>query len=195
MARTTLAFVVVALIGLLVAGCSSSDPASSGSGRVRILLTDAPLDLSTTTAVNVTLTEFKLYPAGEPVEDGSGIVVGTPGVGGETVNLLDYQDGATVLVASGEVPEGDYTRIRLVVTSAELVHDDDGDPATPDITEPIFLPSGKVDIPVPFTVGTGETLEITLDFDAQSSVQVNETPGQHRFILRPVVTPVGMSEL
>jgi hypothetical protein len=35
----------------------------------------------------------------------------------------------------------------------------------------------------------GETSDLTLDFDAGASVQVNQT-GSGQYILRPVVTPV-----
>jgi hypothetical protein len=45
-----------------------------------------------------------------------------------------------------------------------------------------------VDVPIQFEVGSGETEQMTLDFDAAASVQVNET-ASGEFILRPVVTP------
>ena len=44
-------------------------------------------------------------------------------------------------------------------------------------------------------IARDETLELTLDFDAEASVQVNATPGQHPYILRPVITPVGMRKV
>jgi hypothetical protein len=188
---STILLASAALVFLAVACSSSDDPTGGGSGQVRILLTDAPLDLSTVSAVNVTLTEFLLYPADEP-EDGSGIVMSTPGEGSETLNLLDYQDGQTTLVASVEIPEGSYEKLRLRVAAAELVHDDDGDPDTSDVTEEIFIPSGKVDVPLPFSVAAGESMEITIDFDAQASVKVNTTSGNHPYILRPVIVPVSM---
>ncbi len=63
-------------------------------------------------------------------------------------------------------------------------------PNTPDVVDPIFVPSGKVDVPRPFTIAGGEGVDLTLDFDASLSVQVNEAQGQQEFILRPVITPV-----
>jgi len=109
------------------------------------------------------------------------------------VNLLDYQNEQVLLIATGDVPDGDYARIRMLVSQAELVRDDDGDPDTPDIIEPIFNPSDKVDVPVAFTLSNGENMEITLDFDAALSVQVNQTNGQHPYILRPVINVVEMN--
>ncbi len=191
-------WIVLLAVGMLATiSCSSSDPISGNRARVHVMLTDAPLDLSTVSAVNVTIGEFVLYPAaeGNGNGEGSGITMSTPGAGFETLNLLDYQNGQVVLVASVEIAEGDYERIRLRVESAELVRDDDGDPATPEIVEPIKVPSGKVDVPVPFSITAGTEMEITLDFDAEASVQVNATGGNHPYILRPVITPVGIRTL
>ena len=116
-----------------------------------------------------------------------------PGAAGLTLNLLDYQNGKTTVIGTSDVPPGSYSRIRLVIESAELVRagataDD------PDVIDPIFVPSGKVDIPVPITVTAGTETDVTLDFDAAMSVQVNATSGQQPYILRPVITPVGTSQ-
>jgi hypothetical protein len=45
---------------------------------------------------------------------------------------------------------------------------------------------------VVFSVSGGEETDITLDFDAELSVHVNSTPGQHPYILRPVINVAGM---
>lgn len=191
--RPRLPILGVLLVALLGGACATSDPTDSGTARVRVLLTDAPIDLSAVSAVNVTFTEFTLWPV-QTATDGE-IVMGMPGGGSDTVNLLDYQGGQVTLVASAEVPPGNYQRIRLSISSAELARDDDGDPATPDLVEPIVVPSGKVDVPVAFSVEAGENLEITLDFDAEQSVQVNATAGNPEYLLRPVIVPVGMRRL
>ena len=197
MKRMAMLVLTVAVLAAVIA-CSGNDPTGAGSGNVQVLLTDAPLDLSTVSAVNVTITEFVLYPVDDedPMAEGTGIVMVMPGEGAETLNLLDYQNGATTLVAGADAPEGDYAKIRMIVSAAELVHDHDGDPDTPDIAEPIKVPSGKVQIPVPFHLAAGEGMEITLDFDAERSVQVNSTSSDnHPYILRPVVTPVGVRSM
>lgn len=187
---------VVALIAILMAmfACSSDDPTTPGTGEVRVYLTDAPIDLTGVSAVDVTFSEMTLLPAETSDEEGVPVSLAPVTVSGEaTVNLLDYRDGQVVLLGLAErVPEGDYRRIRLSILAAELVRDDDADPATPDIVEPIEVPSGKIDIPVRFTAIAGEGLDVTLDFDAQASVHVNET-GTSKYVLRPVVTPVGFA--
>lgn len=190
--RPTILLLAILLTAALLSACSS-DPVRTDTAAVRVQLTDAPIDLAGVSAVEVTVDDMVLYPRDDSPEE-DGVELGGPVAvpGGLDVNLLDYQGGQVVFVASGEVPAGSYRRIRLNVSSARLVRDDDGDPATPDLVEEIFIPSGKVDVPVPFSLSAGETKEITLDFDAHASVQVNETGGQHSYILRPVITPAGM---
>jgi hypothetical protein len=169
---------------------SCSDSTLSGNSTVSVLLTDAPIDLTGVSAVNVTLTGVTLQTADD--FDGDGTKLSLMSDGDMFVNLLDYQNGQVLLIATGDVPDGDYAKIRMHVSQADLVRDDDGDPDTPDIVEPIFNPSNKVDVPVPFSLSSGEDMQITLDFDAALSVQVNQTNGQHPYILRPVINVVDM---
>ncbi len=178
------------LLALAVVTISCSDGSSPGGNNVAVLLTDAPIDLTGVSAVNVTLTGVSLRGEGD---DGGGAKLTLTAGDDMVVNLLDYQDGQVVLIATGEVPDGTYSKIRMNVSRAELVRDDDGDPETPEIVEEIFNPSGKVDVPVAFSLTNGEDMEITLDFDAALSVQVNETNGQHPYILRPVINVAGMN--
>jgi len=178
-----------ALIVSVITSCS--DNTLSGNATVSVLLTDAPIDLSGVSAVNVTLIGVSLQTADDA--DGNSMKLSLTSGGDLVINLLDYQNGQVLLIATGDVPDGDYAKIRMLVSQAELVRDDDGDPDTPDIVEPIFNPSHKVDVPVAFTLSNGENMEITLDFDAALSVQVNQTNGQHPYILRPVINVVEMN--
>ena len=177
----------IALILSAMTSCSSSS--MGGDGFVRVRLTDAPLDLSNVSAVNVTVREVTLK--GEEDDEGESERLTLTGGTDMVINLLDYQNGASMLLATGEVPAGTYEKIRFHVVAAELVRDDDNDPDTPEIVEPIFNPSGKVDIPVMFMVSAGSDNEILLDFDAALSVKVNTTGGVHPYILRPVINAVG----
>lgn len=183
--------ILVSLALAVALGCS--DPTSPQTGQVQVLLTDAPIDLSQVTAVNVTIDSVELFPVDGSDEDGMEMV--RPGVStgeGLTLNLLDFQNGETTVLATIDAPAGDYQRLRMYVSAADLVQPDPDDP-TLEIVEPIYVPSGKVDIPVRFTVAGGDTTEVTIDFDAALSVQVNETPGVYKYILRPVIVPVGVN--
>jgi uncharacterized protein DUF4382 len=183
---------ILPLLALAIAfGCS--DPTAPQAGRVMVRLTDAPIDLSNVVAVKVTIDSMELFPVG--ASDDDGMEMERPGVmtgEGLTLNLLDFQNGQSILVASLDAPAGDYTKLRMHVASAELERADPNDPSLT-ITDSIFVPSGKVDVPVPFTVTGGDTTEVTLDFDASLSVQVNATPGGHPYILRPVIVPVAVN--
>jgi hypothetical protein len=178
--------------GVVALAACSCGPTAPSTGTVRVLLTDAPIDMMGVKAVDVTVDGVWLFGAGTDSASATPLLVSGDSVsGGLNLNLLDYQAGKVALAATGDVPVGGYSRVRMHVTSATLVRDDDGDPATPDQVDPIFVPSGKVDVPVYFLVSGGATTEITLDFNAQLSVQVDSTPGQQGYILRPVITPVG----
>ncbi len=197
MKRTLMLLVLVVVTAAVLAACSSGTTTPS-RGNVTILLTDAPLDLAGVKAVNVTLKEMILYPVDEggSSTDACGSTMTLEHVvagAGLTLNLLDYRNGTTVVIATADVPPGTYARVRMEIESAELVRAG-ASPDSPDQVDPIFVPSGKVDIPVGFTVTAGTPTTVTLDFDAGMSVQVNTTNGQHPYILRPVITAVGTSQ-
>ena len=182
-------FHVVGLLLLTVtAVLAACQHAAGGKSNVSVFMTDAPLDLTGVSAVNVTISSVVLYPADETGDDGGVALasgpISTPG--DLTINLLDFRNGAMTFIGSANVPAGSYSRIRLEIVSAELVHDDDGDPNTPDVVSPIVVPSSKVDVVAPFQLSQGDDLALTLDFDAQASVQVNLT-GNDKYLLRPVI--------
>jgi len=189
-----LPFLAFLSILLFAAACNQSSGGthhSSGTATLNVRLTDAPINMSNVQSVNVTLTGVIAYPEDDDVE------FDVPEVGKEmeqetaarpvslmshpaTFDLLTLTGGVSTLLASGEVPAGKYGRIRLEVSSAEIVYQD----AT---TAPLKLDSNKVDVPIHFDLTVNEDASITLDFDAAASVQVNET-ASGTLILRPVVT-------
>jgi hypothetical protein len=185
--------IVVAVSFLLfvwLAACSGAELTGPSSGTLSVYLTDAPIDLDDVTAVNVAVASMSVFPTcDDPEEECPGLLldlIPPEGSDGVVVNLLDYRDGNVILMASEGVPEGAYQKIRMEISAAALLRDDDQDPETPDAVEDIFVPSEKVDVVVPFLISAGEQTEIVLDFDAALSVHLNET-GNHRYILRPVI--------
>lgn len=189
MKRSTVLTVSFLLLAGLAA-CSGTDVTISGSGSLNVYLTDAPIDLDGVNAVNVAVASLTAQPiCDDPDADCPELLLDLlPAEGSDEVvlNLLDYRDGAVILMASEAIPEGAYEKIRMDIAAASLLRDDDMDPDTPDLEEDIFVPSGKVDVVVPFMVSAGELTEIVLDFDAALSVHLHET-GNHRYILRPVI--------
>jgi len=185
---------LVALLALLGSAACSDNPTSPSTARVSVLLTDAPIDLSTVNAVNVTLDRIVLFGDAGMESDEDGMEMDRPNVQdgeGLMLNLLDFQGGQTVTIATLEVPAGRYQKVRMYIREASLAMDDPGDPMI-EVMVPVDVPSSKVDIPVTFTADGGEDTTVVLDFDAELSVQVNETSGGNKeYILRPVITPVG----
>jgi hypothetical protein len=182
-------------VALFLAGACRSGSAGArvenGHGTLTINLTDAPLDLSGVLSVNVTVMGVTVYPQDgdlegnveDPADSGSPPIVLLTHP--DTFDLLTLTGGAVDLLASGEVPAGEYARIRLDVSEATLVYADGS-------TAPLKIDSQKVDVPIHFSVAAGGQTAVTLDFDAGASVQVNET-ANGTLILRPVVTPVSVS--
>jgi uncharacterized protein DUF4382 len=192
--RFVLPYLAFLSILLFTAACNQSSGGthhSSGTATLNVHLTDAPIDLSNVQSVNVTLTGVIVYPEDDDVE------FEVPEVGKDmeqetqthpitllshpaTFDLMTLTGGVSTLLASGEVPAGEYGRIRLEISNAEIVYKD----AT---TAPLKIESNKVDIPIEFKLSVNQDASITLDFDAAASVQVNET-ATGSLILRPVVT-------
>jgi len=186
MKRFPMLVLMLLVAGAFLAACTHS---ATGKSNVSVFMTDAPIDLTGVTAVNVTISGVVLYPADDTGDDG-GVALASGPIsmpGDLTINLLDFRNGATTFLGSAKVPDGSYNRVRLEIVSAELVRDDDGDPNTPDVVSPITVPSSKVDVVAPFQLSQGEDMALTLDFDAQASVQVNQTNGTNTYLLRPVI--------
>ena len=185
-------------VGIALVLSCSSDITGSGGGSLQVYITDAPIDLTGVSAVNVTFTGMVLYQDDEEdgEEDGgmdleiNPVVLANEG----TINLLDFQNGAVILVGSADIPVGTYKKIRLLVSDVTVVQDDDGNPDTPEIVNPVQLSSGKIDIHFSFTLEDGEEADVILDFDAAESVHLNET-GNSKYILRPVVNHVSTTIL
>ena len=205
MNRTT--NIIRALFLLLTAslfGCNSSgnlhgtvDLSSGDEGGVlQIHLTDSPLDLSTVSGVIVTIESILVYPSDDggacevptPVPDPQDLDQSCPPIvimnHPETFDLLTLTDGATDLLAEAMLPSGFYQRIRLIVSSANLVFLDQS-------SAELKIEPHKVDVPIRFELTSGGTTSITLDFQADASVKVNETSSD-KYILRSVVTPVAI---
>jgi len=160
----------------------------TGSGIMKLSLTDAPIDGADVTGVFITINEIQVHTPS------NGWVTMEDFEGPETFNLLDLTRGESEFLGSLELEGGKYTQIRFLLDAPETGA---GRPLSPgcyiefedESTEPLFVPSGSQSgfkAVGAFTVPVNGTVEITADFDVRKSVHQTGA-GSPRYILRPVI--------
>ena len=172
----------------------TSQPAS---GTIDVYVTDAPPDKNVT-AVLLTVSSLEVHLAAaemeqeqEQSESGNQTQEQEQeqeeGNGGEwiTIDISDDMStfdllkvkGIEEFFGSSEVAAGKYTQVRLIVDKAEVAVDY-GEP------QEATVPSGELKIVRPFTVESGETTTLLIDFDAERSVVFT---GSGKIQVKPVV--------
>ena len=131
-------------------GGGTSGAATPATGTVMFLLTDAPID--DLSAIYLKVTEATLIGG-----NGQQTIFS----GNKTINLLDLENFYEP-VSFGEVLAGDYTKIRLQISSLELV-----DKITERSTFLRLPANGKIDLldQGRFTVFPGRTLVVEIDIE------------------------------
>ena len=128
------------------------------SGILNVFLIDAPVELN---HLNITITDLEVHKAGEDGEEGKWIVLvedGVPGI--PEFDLLYYQDGRELHLASNQIETGNYTKIRMYISKAVANKTDD--PSNP---VNLTVPSGKIDVITKFEIGTEERVDVTIDME------------------------------
>jgi len=185
-------FIISAVaLTLFFASCTKE----TGTGILKLSLTDSPVDAENVAGVYITINEIQVH---NPAE---GWVTLEGFEGPQEFDLLDLTRGETSLLGSFELEGGKYTQIRFMLNAPEF---GGGKPVNPgcyiefkdETTEPLFVPSGAqtgFKAVGAFTVPVNGTVEITADFDVRKSIV--ETGGMaHRYILRPVIRLVVENE-
>ena len=178
----SLSSALLAAAYLTLAACGGGGGGTGGVAApaqfatVGIALTDAPTgDVDEALA---TITSIELLG-----EDGKVVLFS----GVETIDLLRLADYSELFAVSDQVPAGTYSKIRLQLSSLELIRrNEDGTIA--ETIDAKLVGNGKIDLNPrgPFFVAAGATLVITLDFDVKKSLKITET-GNGRVIVRPVI--------
>lgn len=166
--------------GLLLAGCwcglmigcgEESTAPQPEQATLRLWLTDKPAAFD---AVNITFTEVSAH------RDNQWVVLSDRT---QTVNLLEWNNGKTLLLGQAEVEAGAYTQIRLQIAAAEVVWQ--GQSFSLDV--PSGAQSG-LKLLANFEVAAGSTYDLVLDFDAQRSIVITGPRQQpNGFKLKPVI--------
>jgi hypothetical protein len=192
-------------VGLLLTACAlvlpgCGDIAGEDTGRITVLLTDAPGDV-----VSAVVTIESIYIQGGTEEDGdeddegSRLYLRTDPV---TTDLLTLRDDVATLVEGAALPEGRYGQLRFVLSGAYIeVEDEEGTsifatagyaeaPAQPDGTLqcPSCAQSGlKINLPAGFEVTEGEEQSVLVDFDVSQSFG-KQAGNSGRWVMHPTIT-------
>jgi len=171
-----------------MAACDADENTMDGeNGKLRLYMTDAPIDTDGIKNVFITFTEIQYHTQGgewstfdefdEPVK----------------LDLLELTRGETELLGFFEMDPGTYTQIRFMLDAPDRGQ---GPPTTPgsylvfedDSTTPLFVPSGGQSgykAVGQFVVPANGVAEVTADFDVRRSVVRAGNSG--RYILKPVI--------
>jgi hypothetical protein len=192
--RSLLTFVGLLAMGLFV-GCSSSDDGGAGAqaGVVRVSLTDAPA--CGYDAVWITVSKVRIHQSDTDNDNAAGwtdITLNPP----RKINLLNLNDPtqpnfALDNLGEASLPAGHYTQVRLVLAPNP---NGNGQPLANSVvlsgtTTEIELqtPSGiqsGVKLIHQFDVGSGQRVDLLLDFDACKSIVLT---GNGTYKLKPVI--------
>jgi hypothetical protein len=166
---------------LILAACGGgSGNAQTNTGSLNLKIGDAPVDGAS--KVVVVFTGIELHSNGSTTS----IDFATP----REIDLLAYQDGATVNLLENETVEaGEYQWMRLKVIAERNRNDgsyilfEDGKQF------PLFIPSGSetgLKLNRPFRVAAGGITRLVADFDLRKSIIA--PPGQEpNYFLKPVL--------
>jgi hypothetical protein len=172
-----LSLVVVLLGILLLAGCgSSTKPAQTSQGEIRIVLVDRPAGYD---AVNIVVTEVSVHSSDADSTSGWIVLNSTT----RTFDLLTLRNGASQILGESPLNPGHYTQIRLKLAESCTVIVDGQ-------THPLEVPSGAqsgLKLNHPFDIAPNALYELTLDFDAMRSIHVT---GNGSYKLSPVIRVV-----
>jgi Domain of unknown function (DUF4382) len=172
-----------ALIILFMFNACSDDEAK---GRVKIYLTDAPIDGANVEALFLSVSRIELKGEGgwTTVKEFS-----TP----LSIDILDYQNGDSFFVTEETLNAGSYTEARLILNAPEVGSSPKANPDcfirfTDGTEKELFVPSGGQSgykVKGSFTVPPDGTVAVTLDFDARKSIVSAGSSG--KYLLKPTV--------
>lgn len=190
--RTALVGVIL-LIGLAFVSCNTDDNDLSGTGKLKINLTDAPFPTDLVAEANVTIDKIEIRKISTDQNDESPFVTLSETVA--SFNLLDLTNGVTASLVDLEIDGGSYDLIRLYVSKASITLKDGTEF---NLTVPSGAQTGiKIFITPSITVAGGLTTELLLDFNVAKSFVVQGNPdspaGIKGFSFKPVIKASNLS--
>jgi hypothetical protein len=183
---------IALLLAAAVACGGSSTP--SGMGTLSVMLKDSPY--SDAKSLLVTFSDVSAHRDDQADESWTKV----PFASGATSRTCDLKklETAQDVLGVGTLPAGHYTQVRLTVTTVMLYFDNaatgaacaDSIPAPAGASASVDVPSGVVKLNREFTVPTGGSTTMLLDFDGDKSVHQT---GNGRYMMSPVIAVAGVS--
>ena len=182
------------LLPFLFVSCGGGSSSGTSAGTLELKLTDSPGDYLSVFVKIVGVyaivddagpyrLEFADFSSPAVVEETGDTV---------TVDLIQLYNQTPISFALGSLPAGRLDQIRLVITEARIVIEDESGEG---VTYPVKVPSGaqsgiKLN-PRDIDIHSGSLTSLTLDFDAEKSiVELGESGNSSReydYILKPVI--------
>ena len=183
----TLGLIAVVLIGFN--SCSKRD-LSTGTGTLKVSVTDAPFPIASIDEASVTISKVEVRQKDH--EGGSPFITLLEDT--LSLNLLNLRNGITSELVEMDIPAGSYDLIRLYVDNASITVNG--------VTFNLKVPSGaqtgiKVFIDPAIQVEGGLTSDLLLDFNLRRSFvlkgNMNMPAGIKGFNFKPVIRAVNQS--
>lgn len=188
--RSTLAIALAAAATMMACSGSSTTGPTSTPSTLNVMLKDSPF--SDAKSLLVTFSEVSVHKA-----DGEWTRV--PFSGGASTRTCDLEKltAAQDVLGTGPLSPGNYTMVRLVVSSAALYFENaaTGPACATNVVIPsgrsaaVEIPSGEVRLNRPFEITPAAATTMLLDFDGDRSVR--ET-GNGRYMMTPVISVVSV---
>ncbi len=208
----------IALLSILLFACDDANEEIGATGNISIVLTDAPFPSDEVSEANIHIERIEIRKKTSVDENEGDDSQGNDDNDGDqdqgnddnenennfiilseekmSFNLLDLANGVTASLVSSEIEAGSYDLIRLVVSEASIVLEDE---SVFDLNIPSGAQSGiKVFIKPSIEVAGGLTTELLLDFDVSRSFLVQGNPktpaGIKGFQFKPTIKAANLSD-
>lgn len=203
--RTSLSLLAALGLAGTALACADSSTGNVTSGKISVLLTDAPGDIKT-----AVVTISQIYLQGGEGDDASGRVIlrDTP----VTTDLLTLANSTAELVKDATIPAGTYAQLRFVITGAYIEVENADATTSIFATSPTYagLPAGAVvagQLKTPSFSSSGlkvvlpnggVTIDATptallVDFDVAQSYG-KEAGGSGQWVMSPVIKAEDLGE-
>lgn len=197
--RVRIMKVLVLAAGAAVAAACGDSPTAGGRGTLAVRLTDAPFPTDSVSSVDIFVVRVDGRIAAADSVDVEQDSAGTHGwttlaEPNLSVNLLAYQNGASLPLGAATLAEGSYHGFRLIIDpSKSSITLKNGvvlsNTSTPNVSFPSGSRSGiKIVLTKPVEVVASDTTTMLVDFDvANSFVLRGNTILQNGLLFKPVV--------